>query len=155
MGNTLSGGTMLKNIGLIIVCNLLMYLIIILIIKIKENVEKMKATAVGQKFTDFEMETPDGKPVKLSDYVGKGKVVLVDFWATWCGPCQTMGPLVEEIAEERADIKVCKLDVDQEPELARQYRVMSIPTFLVFKEGEVVKRDMGVMSKEEVEGLIG
>ena len=69
--------------------------------------------------------------------------VLVDFWATWCGPCQTMGPLVEEIAEERADIKVCKLDV------------MSIPTFLVFKEGEVVKRDMGVMSKEEVEGLIG
>ena len=83
------------------------------------------------------------------------KPVLVDFWATWCGPCQTMGPLVEEIAEERADIKVCKLDVDQEPELARQYRVMSIPTFLVFKEGEVVKRDMGVMSKEEVEGLIG
>ena len=81
--------------------------------------------------------------------------VLVDFWATWCGPCQTMGPLVEEIAEERADIKVCKLDVDQEPELARRYRVMSIPTFLVFKEGEVVKRDMGVMSKEEVEGLIG
>ena len=81
--------------------------------------------------------------------------VLVDFWATWCGPCQTMGPLVEEIAEERADIKVCKLDVDQEPELARQYRVMSIPTFLVFKDGEVVKRDMGVMSKEEVEGLIG
>ena len=74
--------------------------------------------------------------------------VLVDFWATWCGPCQTMGPLVEEIAEERADIKVCKLD-------ARQYRVMSIPTFLVFKEGEVVKRDMGVMSKEEVEGLVG
>ena len=80
--------------------------------------------------------------------------VLVDFWATWCGPCQTMGPLVEEIAEERADIKVCKLDVDQEPELARQYRVMSIPTFLVFKDGEVVKRDMGVMSKDELEGLI-
>ena len=77
--------------------------------------------------------------------------VLVDFWATWCGPCKTMAPIVEEIAE----IKVCKLDVDQEPELARQYRVMSIPTFLVFKEGEVVKRDMGVMSKEEVEGLIG
>ena len=67
----------------------------------------------------------------------------------------TIVRMVEEIAEERADIKVCKLDVDQEPELARQYRVMSIPTFLVFKEGEVVKRDMGVMSKEEVEGLIG
>ena len=61
---------------------------------------------------------------------------------------------VEEIAEERTDIKVCKIDVDQEPELARQYRVMSIPTFLVFKDGEVVKRDMGVMSKDELEGLI-
>ena len=79
--------------------------------------------------------------------------LVVDFWATWCGPCQTMGPLVEEIAEERTDVKVCKLDVDQEPELARQYRVMSIPTFLVFKDGEVAKRDMGVMSKEELEGL--
>ena len=66
--------------------------------------------------------------------------VMVDFWATWCGPCKTMAPIVEEIAEE--------------PELARQYRVMSIPTFLVFKDGEVVKRDMGVMSKDELEGLI-
>ena len=71
--------------------------------------------------------------------------VMVDFWATWCGPCKTMAPIVEEIAEERTD---------QEPELARQYRVMSIPTFLVFKDGEVVKRDMGVMSKDELKGLI-
>ena len=109
----------------------------------------------------YEREEIDMAIVHLSkdnfkEEVLESKVpVLVDFWATWCGPCQTMGPLVEEIAEERADIKVCKLDVDQEPELARQYRVMSIPTFLVFKEGEVVKRDMGVMSKEEVEGLVG
>ena len=81
-------------------------------------------------------------------------VAVADFSATWCGPCKTMAPIVEEIAEERTDIKVCKIDVDQEPELARQYRVMSIPTFLVFKDGEVVKRDMGVMSKDELKGLI-
>ena len=87
------------------------------------------------------------------DSITSSGLVLVDFWATWCGPCKTMAPIVEEIAEERTDIKVCKIDVDQEPELARQYRVMSIPTFLVFKDGEVVKRDMGVMSKDELEGL--
>ena len=104
----------------------------------------------------YEREEIDMAIVHLSkdnfkEEVLESKVpVLVDFWATWCGPCQTMGPLVEEIAEERADIKVCKLDVDQEPELARQYRVMSIPTFLVFKEGEVVNGTVVKIEKKNI-----
>lgn len=80
--------------------------------------------------------------------------VLVDFWATWCGPCQEMGALLEEIAEERPDIKICKIDVDENPELARKYRVFSIPTLNVFKNGEVTARTVGVQSKEYILGML-
>lgn len=76
--------------------------------------------------------------------------VLVDFWATWCGPCQMVGPIIEEIAEERTDIKVCKIDVDENPEIARQYKVFSIPMLFVFKNGEVAARTVGVQSKEAI-----
>ncbi|MDY2614626.1 MAG: thioredoxin [Lachnospiraceae bacterium] len=80
--------------------------------------------------------------------------VLVDFWATWCGPCQMVGPIVEELGEEVTDAKICKVDVDENPDLAREYRVMSIPTFLVFKDGQMVKRDMGAKPKEELLALL-
>ncbi|MCI5868965.1 MAG: thioredoxin [Dorea sp.] len=80
--------------------------------------------------------------------------VLVDFWATWCGPCQMVGPIVEELAGEVTDAKICKVDVDDQPELARKYHVMSIPTFLVFRNGEVAKRDMGAMPKEQLMELL-
>ncbi len=76
--------------------------------------------------------------------------VLVDFWATWCGPCQMVGPIIEEIAGEVTDAKICKVDVDENPELAKEYRVMSIPTLMVFKNGEAVKREVGAQPKDEI-----
>ena len=80
--------------------------------------------------------------------------VLVDFWATWCGPCQTMGPVVDELAQEVTDVKVGKVNVDEQMVLAREYKVMSIPTFLVFKDGKVAERTLGVQEKSELERLI-
>ena len=82
------------------------------------------------------------------------KKVLVDFYADWCGPCQMMGPVIEEIAGERDDIKVCKLNLDEEMEIAQQYGVMSIPTFIVFKDGEVSKKDLGAKPKSAVLAML-
>lgn len=76
--------------------------------------------------------------------------VLVDFWATWCGPCQMVGPIIEELGNEVTDAKICKVDVDEQPELAREYKVLSIPTLMVFKGGEMVKRESGARGKGEI-----
>jgi len=78
------------------------------------------------------------------------KPVLVDFYADWCGPCKTMSPIVEEISKEKTDAKVCKLNIDEEMEIAQKYGVMSIPTFIVFKDGQVTKKDMGAKPKNAV-----
>ena len=78
------------------------------------------------------------------------KPVLVDFWATWCGPCRMLGPVIAQIAEEREDIKVCKVNVDDEPELARMFNVMNIPTVLVFKNGELKDRSVGFKPKQQI-----
>ena len=80
--------------------------------------------------------------------------VLVDFWAAWCTPCKMLSPTVDEVAKERDDIKVCKINIDQEPELAMRYGVMSIPTLLLFKNGQVAKKSVGLISKEELLQLL-
>ena len=82
--------------------------------------------------------------------------VLVDFWATWCGPCQMLGPVVAEIAEERAStLKVGKVNVDEAPELAARYGVMSIPAVFLFKGGQVVAQSVGYMSKADLIAKLG
>jgi len=78
------------------------------------------------------------------------KPVLVDFWAVWCGPCQMVGPVLEEISEERSDLIVGKVNVDEEQELAAQFGVMSIPTMILFKNGEAAGKIVGAMPKEEI-----
>lgn len=78
------------------------------------------------------------------------KPVLLDFWAEWCGPCRMLSPVVDQIAAERTDIKVGKVNVDEQPELARQFGVMSIPTLVVMKDGKAVAQSVGVQPKEAI-----
>ena len=83
------------------------------------------------------------------------KPVLLDFWASWCGPCRMLSPIVDEVAEERTDVKVGKVNVDEQPELAGQFGVMSIPTLLVFEQGQLVRQAVGARPKAGVLELLG
>ena len=82
------------------------------------------------------------------------KPVLIDFFATWCGPCRMVSPLIDEIAEERSDIKVCKVDVDEQGELAAQFGVSSIPTLVVVKSGKVTAQNIGAVPKPKILEMI-
>ena len=82
------------------------------------------------------------------------KPVLVDFYADWCGPCRMLGPIIEEISRENTDIKVCKINVDNDPDLAARFGIMSIPTLMVFKNGEITNKAMGALPKQQVLSLL-
>ena len=90
-----------------------------------------------------------GREVLNSD-----KPVLLDFWASWCGPCRMVSPIVDEIAAERSDIKVCKINVDEQPELAARFGVMSIPTLVVMKSGRIVNQAVGARPKAQILAML-
>jgi len=89
-----------------------------------------------------------------SEVLNSDRPVLLDFWAPWCGPCRMVVSIVEEIAEERPDIKVGKVNVDEQPELAGQFGIMSIPTLVVIKDGKIINQSMGAKSKDAILALL-
>ena len=88
------------------------------------------------------------------EVMNSDKPVLLDFWAPWCGPCRMVAPIAEEIARERKDIKVGKVNVDEQPELASRFGVMSIPTLVVMKDGKIVNQAMGARPKNAILGML-
>lgn len=89
-----------------------------------------------------------------NEIINSDKPVLLDFWAPWCGPCRMVGPILEEIAGEHSDIKIGKINVDEQPELASQFRVMSIPTLIVIKDGKIVNQSMGAKPKNAILAML-
>lgn len=84
---------------------------------------------------------------EFNELIKGDKIVVADFWASWCGPCRMMAPIIEELAEEHPEIEVVKINVDDEPDLAQKYKIMNIPTILFFRGGDIIKRQIGAVSK--------
>ena len=113
------------------------------IIKSQKKKEDVKMSAINISKNNFQKEV-----------INSDKKVLLDFWAPWCGPCRMVAPIVEEIADERPDIKVGKINVDEEVELASQFGIMSIPTLVVIENGKIVNQAMGARPKEAILGML-
>ncbi|MBR5570411.1 MAG: thioredoxin [Oscillospiraceae bacterium] len=107
-----------------------------------------------------EKQTGTGKVIHVTNetfeelVLDSEKTVLLDFWATWCGPCQQIAPILEEIAQERSDVVICKINVDEEPELAAQFGVTGIPMLVVMEDGQIINEAVGARPKAEIEKLL-
>ena len=89
-----------------------------------------------------------------NEVINSKQPVLLDFWASWCAPCRMLSPILEKVAAERPDVKVCKVNIDEQPALAAQYRVISIPTLMVMKDGKIVNQSVGVRPKGQILGML-
>lgn len=88
------------------------------------------------------------------EVLNSNKPVLVDFYASWCGPCRMLGPVVDKIAEEHPEFKVCKINIDDQPELTSNYKVMSVPTLMVFRDGKLVNQSLGVKPEKQILAML-
>ena len=88
------------------------------------------------------------------EVLNSDKPVLLDFFASWCGPCRMVGPILDEIAEEREDIKVCKVNIDEQPELASRFRIMNVPTLMVLKGGQIMEQSVGARPKHQILAMV-
>ncbi len=137
-----------------IVCLIIVFILLMIVISatikragnntdIIEGEQLSKSIAVEVNSTNFQKEV-----------IESDKKVLIDFYATWCGPCQMLSPVLEEVAVENSDIKLVKIDVDQNEELAYKYGISAMPTIIVMENGEEINRSIGVISKEDILKLL-
>lgn len=149
---------MLKKVLFII----LMIIFVISLIFISQTLKKESEKKLASSNEQVEYQNEENKTNILnvisenfeSEVLQSDKTVLIDFYADWCGPCKILSPIVEEVAKENADVKVVKINVDSEQEIAIKYRIMSIPTLVVIKDGKEINRAIGVIEKFEILTLL-
>lgn len=149
---------MKKKITLIIVLIIFISLLVLanMVLNKKQNNSKQESQKKEEnEMGENKMQVITVTKKNFEDEVLKSeKTVLIDFYADWCGPCKILSPIVDEVAEENEKIKVVKINIDQEENLAVEYQILSIPTLVVIKNGKEVKRSVGVVDKEEILDLV-
>ena len=143
---------MKKLIGTVILLIVFIVLIIVSVIIVnKQGLRENEEGSANGKNHVYALEVFEDN---FEDEIDTDKVVLVDFYATWCGPCKKLSPILEEVATEHDEIKLIKVDVDQNPNLSQQFSITAMPTLVVIKNGEEVDRSVGLVSKQKVINMV-